>query len=132
MDLLWFCGKSSYQWFRIFNDIYRAKYYRTLWWVILRKIIRICKVQRISSIADFISSRYGKSVTLGSVVAIFCLLGIIPYISLQIKAVSFSVDILHHSALSPFVGDIPFYQDTAFYISIGLAHFLRFYLEQET
>jgi len=94
-----------------------------LWWIILRKIIRICKVQRISSIADFISSRYGKSVALGSFVALFCLLGIIPYIALQIKAIAFSVDILHQSALSPSISNVAFYQDSAFYISLGLAFF---------
>ena len=41
-----------------------------LWWIIFRKIIRICKVQRITSIADFISARYGKSRALGVIVTV--------------------------------------------------------------
>jgi len=93
-----------------------------LWWIVMRKIIRICKVQQISSIADFISSRYGKNITLGGVVTLFCLLGIVPYISLQIKAVATSFDILRMEA-NPYLEAAPFYQDTAFYLALGLAVF---------
>ena len=92
-----------------------------LWWIIMRKIIRICKVQQISSIADFISSRYGKNITLGGVVTVFCLLGIVPYISIQIKAIATSFDILRYT--DPNFTIAPYYQDTAFYLSIGLAFF---------
>lgn len=60
-------------------------------WVYLFKIvIRICKKQRITSIADFISTRYGRSNLLGSMVALICILAIVPYISLQLKAISVS------------------------------------------
>ena len=59
-----------------------------LGWLVLRKIIRISKIHRITSIADFIASRYGKSTLLGSVVTIIAVLGIIPYISLQLKAIA--------------------------------------------
>jgi len=61
-----------------------------LGWLVLRKIIRISKIHRITSIADFIASRYGKSSTLASVVTIIAVLGVIPYISLQLKAISTS------------------------------------------
>ena len=63
-------------------------------WVVIRKIIRISKVNRITSIADFIASRYGKSFALGSVVSIIAVVGILPYISLQLKAISTSFSIL--------------------------------------
>src|SRR6187431_963612 len=46
---------------------------------LLRKIIRITKTQRINSIADFISTRYGKNATLAAVVSIFCIIGVLPY-----------------------------------------------------
>ncbi len=36
-----------------------------LWWIVLRKILRISKRNRITSLADFIASRYGKSALLG-------------------------------------------------------------------
>ena len=64
------------------------------WWFLLRKIVRISKEQNIASIADFISSRYGKSSLLGAVVTIFAVLGIMPYIALQLKAVARTFDLL--------------------------------------
>jgi Na+/proline symporter len=65
-----------------------------LCWGFYRKIIKISKVQKITSIADFISARYGKNISIGAVVAVVCIVGIIPYISLQIKAIADSFDIL--------------------------------------
>jgi Na+/proline symporter/nitrogen-specific signal transduction histidine kinase len=65
-----------------------------LWWVVLLKIVRISKSNRITSIADFISSRYGKSTLLGGLVTVIAVIGIIPYISLQLKAVSNSLTVL--------------------------------------
>jgi Na+/proline symporter len=56
-----------------------------LGWLVLKKIIRISKVHHITSIADFIASRYGKSATLAGVVTIIAVLGVVPYISLQLK-----------------------------------------------
>ncbi|AJE03760.1 sodium:solute symporter family transporter [Geobacter pickeringii] len=64
------------------------------WWFLLRKIVRIAKENNITSIADFISSRYGKSQWLGAIITIIALLGIMPYIALQLKAVSTTFDIL--------------------------------------
>lgn len=64
------------------------------WWFLLRKIVRISKEQNIGSIADFISSRYGKSAVLGALVTVFTVLGIMPYIALQLKAVSRTFDLL--------------------------------------
>ena len=60
------------------------------WWLVLRKIIRVCRQQRLTSIADFISARYGKSAALGALVTVVCVLGIVPYIALQIKAIAAS------------------------------------------
>ena len=60
------------------------------WWLVLRKIIRVSRQQRLTSIADFISARYGKSAALGALVTVVCVLGIIPYIALQIKAIATS------------------------------------------
>ena len=64
------------------------------WWFLLRKIVRISKEQNIASIADFISSRYGKSSLLGAIVTIFAVIGIMPYIALQLKAVARTFDLL--------------------------------------
>lgn len=89
-----------------------------LWWILMRKIIRICKVQRITSISDFISSRYGKDISLGAVVAVVTILGIIPYISLQLKAITTSFATLTRAQQdSTFLGDL------SLYIAVGLAFF---------
>lgn len=60
------------------------------WIFLLRRIIRINKDNNITSIADFISLRYGKSALLGALVTLISLLGVLPYIALQIKTVSTS------------------------------------------
>src|SRR5919205_2390401 len=65
-----------------------------LWWVVMRKILRISKQNRITSLADFIASRYGKSALLGGVVTVIAVIGILPYISLQLKAISSSLQIV--------------------------------------
>lgn len=65
-----------------------------LFFPVLRKIIRITKAQRINSIADFISTRYGKNATLAALVSVFCIVGILPYISIQLKAISTSFNII--------------------------------------
>lgn len=60
------------------------------WFFLLRRIVQISKENNITSIADFISLRYGKSLWLGALVTLISLLGIMPYIALQLKAVSTS------------------------------------------
>ena len=58
-----------------------------LWPVVLKKVIRITKANRITTISDFIGSRYGKSLVLSAVVTLIAVIGIIPYLGLQIKAI---------------------------------------------
>jgi Na+/proline symporter/signal transduction histidine kinase len=96
-----------------------------LWWLLLKKIILISKSQRITSIADFISSRYGKSAWLGVIATIIAVFGIIPYISIQLKAISTSFNLLVRQAptQASIVESPPFYLDTALYIAIALALF---------
>ncbi|MBL8312722.1 MAG: histidine kinase [Rubrivivax sp.] len=57
-------------------------------WVVLRKMIRIARRFRITSIADFIASRYGKSRLLAGLVTLIALVGVVPYVALQLKAVA--------------------------------------------
>ena len=59
---------------------------------VITKILLICKNQNITSISDFISSRYGKCQYLAGLVATIALLGIVPYIALQLKAVAMAFD----------------------------------------
>src|SRR5437867_7316333 len=97
-----------------------------LWWVVMRKILRISKVNRITSLADFIASRYGKSALLGGLVTVIAVIGILPYISLQLKAVSSSFQILlqYPQIVMPQQGEsVAIMQDTAFYVALGMALF---------
>jgi Na+/proline symporter/nitrogen-specific signal transduction histidine kinase len=97
-----------------------------LWWVIMRKILRISKQNRITSLADFIASRYGKSALLAGLVTVIAVIGILPYISLQLKAISSSYAILvqYPEIIMPAqLGAAPMGQDTAFWIALILAAF---------
>ena len=97
-----------------------------LWWVVLRKILRISKQNRITSLADFIASRYGKSALLGGLVTVIAVIGILPYISLQLKAVSSSFTILVHYpeiTVPSAVGAMSIRQDTALWVALILAAF---------
>jgi Na+/proline symporter/signal transduction histidine kinase/CheY-like chemotaxis protein len=65
-----------------------------LWWLVIRKIIRIKNAYRITSIADFISARYNKSQSIAAITTIIALAGIIPYVALQLKAVISTFEII--------------------------------------
>ena len=97
-----------------------------LWWVVMRKILRISKQNRITSLADFIASRYGKSALLGGLVTVIAVIGILPYISLQLKAVSNSFTILvqYPEIIMPTrVDAAPMREDTALWVAMILAAF---------
>ncbi|MCD4678034.1 MAG: sensor histidine kinase [Desulfobacula sp.] len=98
-----------------------------LGWPVLRKIIRISKVNRITSIADFIASRYGKSATIAGVVTIIAVLGIVPYMSVQIKAISTSFQLISQYPdvymAKTTVVSLPATKDTAFFVAMLLALF---------
>lgn len=98
----------------------------TLWWYLLMKMIRISKANRITSIADFVASRYGKSPLLGGLVTVIAVVGIIPYIALQLKAISTSFSIILHYpgvAMPEKLGTQLFVGDNTFYIAMLLAAF---------
>ena len=92
------------------------------WIMILKKIIRISRVNKISSIADFISLRYGNSRFLGAIVTIICLTGIIPYIALQLKAIAETFHIVTQTKISSLL-----FNDTTTYVAIALALFASYY-----
>ncbi len=69
----------------------------TLGWIVVRKMIRISKEFRLTSVSDFISFRYGRSYAIGAVVAILSLVMVTPYVALQLIAISTSLEILSGS-----------------------------------
>ena len=58
----------------------------------IARVVRLAKAQNITSIADFIAARYGKSQAVAATVALIAIIGTVPYIALQLKAVSFSLE----------------------------------------
>jgi Na+/proline symporter/signal transduction histidine kinase len=90
---------------------------------LLLRIVRLAKTQNITSIADFIAARYGKGQAVAATVALIAIVGTIPYIALQLKAVSFSLEtILSHITQSgdearPLLGDI------ALFVALSMATF---------
>src|SRR6476661_4289763 len=97
-----------------------------LWWLVMRKIIRISKQNRITSLADFIASRYGKSALLGGIVTVIAVIGILPYISLQLKAIStsYSIRVRYPDIVMPHALDAaPLRHDPALWVALILAAF---------
>lgn len=92
------------------------------WMIILKKIIRISRVNKISSIADFISLRYGNSRFLGALVTIICIFAIVPYIALQLKSISDTFHIVTKTQTSPNI-----FYDTTTYACLALALFASYY-----
>ena len=88
-------------------------------WV-LQKMIMISKQENITSIADFIAARYGKSQSLAVVVALICLVGVLPYIALQLKGIVLGVNLLIGAGADAMGVRA---QDTALIVSLVLALF---------
>jgi Na+/proline symporter/signal transduction histidine kinase len=93
---------------------------------LIRKMVRIASAQRITSIADFISARYGKSSSLGALVALIALIGITPYIALQLKAITVSHAVLVNYPQAPelSIAEEAFWVDRSFWVALVLAVFI--------
>ncbi|MGV6873401.1 ATP-binding protein [Pseudochelatococcus sp. B33] len=89
--------------------------------VVILRMIRIARTYRITSIADFIASRYGKSPLLAALVTLITVVGIVPYIALQLEAVSTGYRLM--TAAEGGEGASAWWRDTAFYIALALAAF---------
>lgn len=92
------------------------------WWWFLRKLVRIGRTQRITSIADLISSRYGKSNTLAVIVTLMAITGSTPYIALQLQSLTLSFAVFTQGSTSETTPAI-----TALFIAAGLAAFTIFF-----
>jgi len=91
------------------------------WWWTLRKMVRIGRSQRITSIADMISSRYGKSNLLAVFVTLLAVIGTTPYIALQLQSVTLSVATFARNDLTTTV--VPDRDSTALLVAVGLTLF---------
>ncbi|GAA6199575.1 ATP-binding protein [Aquicoccus sp. SU-CL01552] len=89
------------------------------WWWGLRKLVRVGRSQRVTSIADLISSRYGKSNLLAICVTILAVIGITPYIALQLQSITLSFSIFFEDAPVSGFSDA----SVVFWVAAGLAVF---------
>ena len=87
-------------------------------WHVFKKIVLVSKQQNITTISDFLASRYGKSQSLAVLVTCIAVLGIVPYIALQLKAVAMSYD-----ALTAAAGEASSGSDTALFVALLMALF---------
>jgi Na+/proline symporter/signal transduction histidine kinase len=89
------------------------------WWWVLRKLVRIGRAQRATSVADLISARYGKSNLLAIVVTIMAVIGVTPYIALQLQSVTLSLSIF---SVPEGAGRLNQFS-AGFWVAVGLAIF---------
>jgi Na+/proline symporter/signal transduction histidine kinase len=92
---------------------------------ILRKIIRTAKANNATSIADFIGARYGKSQSVAVLVTVIAVIGVVPFVALQLQAISTTFEVLAFGprAPGPRPPPSPWWQDTAFYVALLMASF---------
>lgn len=94
------------------------------WWWVLRRLVRIGRSHRVTSVADLISSRYGKSNLLAILVTIMAVIGVTPYIALQLQSVTLSLSIFASAEPGVTPGSDPLNSaQAAFWVAVGLALF---------
>lgn len=93
-----------------------------LFWPLLMRMVRLAKAQNITSIADFIAARYGKSQRVAACVAMIAIIGSIPYIALQLKAVSASLQTVT-AQINVDPGSPPVFGDISLFVAMAMATF---------
>src|SRR5690606_35153354 len=92
-------------------------------WRMIARMLAISKQENITSIADFIASRYGKSQSLGVVVTALCLVSVLPYIALQLKSIVLGFNLLTGTGVSLTGGEVSSSDETALVVTLVLALF---------
>ena len=89
----------------------------------IARVVRLAKAQNITSIADFIAARYGKSQAVAATVALIAIVGTVPYIALQLKAVSLSLETIIAQSMPAGSSAQPLFNDMALYVTMSMAVF---------
>lgn len=89
---------------------------------VVRRIVNLAKAEKLTSIADFVAARYGKNPSVAGIVALIAVIGTIPYIALQLKAVSSSVSLIMSDAALAGIGPF-FLTDISLVVALLLAGF---------
>ena len=90
---------------------------------LLRKMVRLAKQHNVTSIADFLASRYGKSRAVGVTATLFATVGVLPYIALQLQAVSSSFSAIVNPTVRPGLEASATHTDTALIVAALMAVF---------
>ncbi|WP_181706312.1 PAS domain-containing hybrid sensor histidine kinase/response regulator [Chthonobacter rhizosphaerae] len=90
---------------------------------LLRRVIQLAKAERITSIADFLGARYGKSQAVAATVALIAVVATVPYIALQLKAVSSSVSALIMQENAASLEALPVFGDLSLLVALFMAAF---------
>jgi PAS domain S-box-containing protein len=86
----------------------------------LERLVQVARTRNITSIADLLSSRFGRSRSLAALVAAIALTAAVPYLALQFKAVAASLEVLAGQTSGP---SPPWYRDTALGVALAMALF---------
>ncbi|MEA2837633.1 MAG: hypothetical protein QOD89_2183 [Bradyrhizobium sp.] len=97
---------------------------------LLRRVIQLAKSQNIISIADFIGARYGKSQAVAATVAFIAIVGCVPYIALQLKAVASSLETILSEDRA--FSSIPIIGDIALVVTLAMAVFAVLFGTRQT
>jgi PAS domain S-box-containing protein len=92
---------------------------------LMRRIVTVAKRQNVTSIADFLGARYGRSRGVAVIATLIAVIGAMPYLALQLQAVSFSFAALsgQNGGIGPMNGGLPSWLDTAFVVALMMAAF---------
>jgi len=99
---------------------------------IIRRVVTLAKEEKLTSIADFVAARYGKNPLVAALVAIIAVIAAIPYISLQLKAVSSSVAALIDVEQLHLVTNRAPLSDVSFFVTLVLAAFAMIFGTRHT
>src|SRR5438105_6957880 len=97
---------------------------------LLRRVIQLAKSQNITSIADFIAARYGKSQAVAATVAVIAIIGSVPYIALQLKAVASSLETILSNDQA--IASVPIIGDLALIVTLAMAAFAVLFGTRQT
>ena len=91
--------------------------------VVIRKVLRVSRANRITSIADLIGARFGKSTGLAALVTVIAVVGMVPYIALQLKSISTGLEVLAAPKLAAVDDNAPILIDGALWAAVVLTVF---------
>lgn len=97
---------------------------------ILMRVIQLAKSQNITSIADFIAARYGKSQAVAATAACIAIIGSVPYIALQLKAIASSLETILNTDQD--ISSLPYVGDIALLVTLALAGFAILFGTRQT